>query len=98
MNPSATHGAVRVLVCESRKDSYKFYPSHRLRDHPQQQPPVRPSLNIGCTISALAITHRQIGDFQVIFGGAEQQIEIAEGIEVAEIGTVGRDHFIMLLA
>lgn len=47
-----------------------------------------PALDIGFTIDAFAVTDGDIDDFRVDFGSPEDQVEIAEGIEIAEVGAL----------
>ncbi len=54
-----------------------------------------PAMNVRRPISAGAIANREVHDSQVQFGGAKNQIEIAERVEVAETGAVARDRFII---
>lgn len=41
--------------------------------------------NVGFAVGAVAVAYRDVADFQVEQGGAEKQIEITEGIEVAKL-------------
>ena len=50
-----------------------------------------PALDVGGTIGALLVADRHVGDLEVQLGGAEQEVEVAEGIEVAEVGAIGGD-------
>src|SRR5687767_12254349 len=74
---------------------YKFQAHGGEPDHPQQEPTVAPARNIGFAISAGTVTDRQVEHAQIQLGGAEEQVEIAEWIEVAEVGTVARDLFVL---
>ena len=49
-------------------------------------------------VGALAVADRQVDDLQVQLGGAEEQVEVAERIEVAEVGAVGGDALVVGLA
>ena len=73
----------------------KFDPPCGKRDHSQQQNTVFPAGDIGSTVGAFAVANGQVNDFAVKPGRAENQVIITEGVEVAKIGTVGRDHFIV---
>lgn len=54
-----------------------------------------PAGDVGCTIGALAIADGEIDDLEVEFGGSEDQVEIAEGIEIAKVGAVGCYFFVV---
>lgn len=54
-----------------------------------------PAIYIGITICSKAIAYRHLGNFQVQFGSAEQQVEITEWIEVAKILTIGGNELIV---
>ena len=54
-----------------------------------------PARNVGGAIGAVTITDGEINDLAVMFCRAEDQIEIAEGVEVAKVGAVGRDFFVV---
>ena len=56
-----------------------------------------PSLDVCFAVGALAITNRHVADFKVQMIRPENQIEIAEGIEVAEVGPVRRDAHVIVL-
>jgi hypothetical protein len=47
---------------------------------------VLPSADIGRTVDALAVVDRQIDHLQIEFGRSEQEIKVAERIEVAKKG------------
>src|SRR5579859_8067354 len=57
-------------------------------DHLQQQPAMPPALNIGLPITSRPVTDGDLHDLEVEPRGAEQQIEVAEGIEIPEVGAV----------
>ena len=44
--------------------------------HAQQQPAVAPALDVGRAVGAFLVADRHIGDLQVEFGGAKEQVEI----------------------
>ncbi len=58
-------------------------------DHAQQQQAVAPSLDVGDAVGALPVADRPVDDFAVEFGRAEEQVEVAERVEVAEGAGVG---------
>ena len=60
-------------------------------DHAQQQPAVPEARDVGFAVFARGVADRHFGGLQVELGGAEDQVEIAERIELAEIGAVARD-------
>src|SRR6185437_4822269 len=77
---------------------YEFNFSHRLRHHLQEQHSVTPALDVGVPVGALAVADGKVDNLQVIFGGAEDQIEIAERVDLPEITAVGGDDFVIVAA
>src|SRR6185295_20079494 len=61
----------------------------------QQQPAVPPALDVGLAVGARLIPNRQINDAEVEFGGAEQQVEITERIEITEVGAVAGNRLVI---
>src|SRR5262249_22832424 len=59
--------------------------------HAQKQPAVLEPADLGVAVRARAIAHRHLDDFQARPGGAEEQIEITERIEIAEVRPPGDD-------
>src|SRR5688572_8918416 len=55
-----------------------------------------PTLNISGAVSAVAIADWHVNNLEVQLGRPEQQVEIAEGVELPEIISVGRDGLIIL--
>ena len=53
-----------------------------------------PPLDVGRAVGALAVSDRQLDDLEPELRGAEQQVEIAERIEVAEVCAVGRERLV----
>ena len=51
--------------------------------------------DLGLAVGARAIADRQLDDLQVLLGGAEEQVEVAERIEVAEEAAVGGDALVV---
>ena len=49
-----------------------------------------PALNVGVAIGAFAVADGQVDDLEIVFRRAEDEIEIAEGIEIAEVGAIAR--------
>src|SRR5207253_7187928 len=64
--------------------------------HAQEQQAVPPALNVRLAVGASLIADRQIDDPQVQLRRAEQEIKIAKRIEVAKIGAMARDGFVIL--
>src|SRR5262249_29171404 len=56
--------------------------------HLQEQPAVAEARDVGLAVRALMVAHRQVRDVQVEPSRAEQQVEVPEGVEVAEVGAV----------
>ena len=54
-----------------------------------------PPLDVGVAVCPLAIPDGKIHDSEIISCCAEEDIEIAERIEVAKIGTIGGNQFIV---
>ena len=63
--------------------------------HAQQQPAVAEARDVGLAVRALVVADGQVDDAQVEARGAEQQVEVAERIEVAEVGAVGGDALVV---
>ena len=40
--------------------------------------------------------NRRLDDLEILFGSTEDQIEIAKRIEIAKIGALARQHFVIL--
>ncbi|MFM1943589.1 MAG: hypothetical protein RI897_2571, partial [Verrucomicrobiota bacterium] len=55
-----------------------------------------PALDIGIAVGACAVADGEVEYAQVEFRGAEEEVEIAEGIEVTEVGAVFGDLFVVL--
>ena len=47
--------------------------------------------DLGAAVSAAGVAYGDFDDLQIQLGRAENKIEIAERIEIAEIGAVGDD-------
>lgn len=50
-----------------------------------------PAGDVGRAVGPLAVADGKVDDLQVEFCRAEDQVEVAKGVEIAEIGTVGGD-------
>ena len=57
-----------------------------------------PAINVGFAPHAFAVPNRHIDDLQIVFGGSENQVEIAERIDLPEVSPVSRDHFLVAAA
>src|SRR5688500_6365969 len=66
--------------------------------HPQQQRTVLEHLDLGIAEGACAIAHRHLHDAQTESRSAEQQVEVAEWIEVPKVAAVGGDPVVVPLA
>ena len=64
--------------------------------HFQQQPAVPKTRDLGLAESARLVMDRRFDDFQVLLRRAEDQIEVAERIEIAEIVALPRQHLVVL--
>src|SRR5262249_7928631 len=60
-------------------------------DHLQQQPAVTPALYVGFAVATGAVADRNLDDLAVQPRRPEEQIEVAEGVEVAEVAAPARD-------
>ena len=63
--------------------------------HTGEDDAVFPSLDVSVAIEPLLIANRYIYDFKVLLIGAKKQIEIAERIEIPEVGAAPVDTFIV---
>src|SRR5262249_15534526 len=54
-----------------------------------------PALDVSFPINALLVAYRLLNDLQIILCGAENQVEISERIDLAEVGSIGGDHVII---
>src|SRR5450759_4403827 len=84
-------GWVKISDKNDIPPSAKLEPTRGKNDHLQQQPAVPPALNVRFSIPAGTIANRHLHDLMTLAGGAEQQIEIPKGIEVAEITSASGD-------
>ncbi len=55
-----------------------------------------PALDIGIAVGACAVADGEVEDTEVEFSGTEQEVEVTEGIEVAEVGAVLGDFLVVL--
>ena len=53
------------------------------------------SVDFGFAVGATAVAHRHFHQFQIELACAQQQIEIAKGIKVAEEMPISRDFFVV---
>jgi hypothetical protein len=66
--------------------------------HLQQQPVVAKPGDLGLAEGPRLVVDRRLDDFEILFRGAEDQVEIAERIEIAEIVALARQHFVVFFA
>src|SRR5438105_13268664 len=66
------------------------------RRHLEEEPAVRKAADLRVAVRARAVPDGQVDDLHVEARGAEQEIEVAEGIEVAEEGAVAGDAIVVL--
>src|SRR5258707_9804784 len=64
--------------------------------HSDEDDAVFPSLDVGITVDSFLVANGDINNFKVLFVSAEKQVEIAERIEVPEVGTSPVDAFVVL--
>ena len=67
-----------------------LYLSKRENHHPEQQESVAETADLGLAVGPAPVADRNFDDFQVHLAGSEQQIEVAERIEIAEVRAVPR--------
>src|SRR4051794_9829112 len=53
--------------------------------HLQQEPAMAPALDVGLAVGPFPIADRQFDDLETELGRPEQQVEVTERIEVAEV-------------
>src|SRR5262249_10062643 len=58
--------------------------AERVHCHSQQLGPVSKAANFGFSVRPSAVADRQLDDLEILLGRAKQQIEVPEGVEVAE--------------
>ena len=63
--------------------------------HAQQQPAVPAAADVRVAVGPRAVAHRHVDDLQVQPGRAEEQVEVAEGVEVAEVRAAGGDPLVV---
>src|ERR1700686_1302276 len=66
------------------------------RRHAQQRRAVAEARDLGLPIGAGPVADRQLDDAQVLLGGAEDQVEVAERIDLAEEASGPRDALVVL--
>src|SRR4051812_7418830 len=81
----------RARVCSRKGESDILELARGHGRHPQEQPAALPARDVGLAVDALAVAHRDLADLQAQTGGAEDQVEVAVGIEVAEDVAIGGD-------
>src|SRR5258706_4190447 len=80
----------------SRESSEEPELAGRERAHLQEQPAVPEARDIGLSVFPLVVPDRQVDDAQVEPRRPEEQVEVAERIEVPEVSAVRRDPLIVL--
>src|SRR6195256_5432180 len=80
------------LICASNGFEFAIGEPH----HFQQQPAVAKPGDLGLAEGACLVMDRRLDDLEILFGGTEDQVEVAERIEVAEIATLPRQRLIIL--
>src|SRR5438034_7152848 len=66
-------------------------PTRRQQAHAQEEPAMAQALNAGGAVRTFEIADRQLGDLEVQPNRSEEEIEVAEGVEVPEILPIRRD-------
>jgi hypothetical protein len=59
--------------------------------HLKQQPAMSETTDICCAVSSRPICHGHFNDLKVLLYRSENKVEIAKGVKIAKIGTVGRN-------
>ena len=54
-----------------------------------------PALDVRSAILSLAVTNWQVHYFMIQFSGTEEEVEVAERIKVAKVGSVGRNQLLV---
>ncbi len=67
-----------------RRRSQRLHLSEREHEHASQKPAMAETVDLGLAIGAARVTHRHFDNLEVVLGRTEQQVEIAERVEVAE--------------
>src|SRR5207237_8177964 len=67
-----------------------------LGGHAEEEPPIGEAGDVGRPVGALAIADGNLHDAEVELGRAEDEIEVAEGIEVAEMRPARREPRVVL--
>src|SRR6202035_4003978 len=65
-------------------------------DHLQEQPAVPKTRYLGLAKGTRLVMDRRLDDFEILFRRGDDQVEIAERIEIAEIAALPRQHFVVL--
>src|SRR5512138_3074810 len=64
-------------------------------DHPQEQEAVAEALDVRLAVDPLPVAGRHVHDAEVLLRRPEDEVEVAERIEVAEVGPVRRDALVV---
>src|SRR6202000_2128811 len=95
-------GAMDCFVADAPRNDDTMSVLNRLQlaigepDHLQQQPAVAETRDLGLAEGARLVVDRRFDDFEILFCCAEDQIEIAERVEITEIGALPRQYFVVL--
>src|SRR6476659_4388276 len=91
-------GNPRLSGCSSQRvtiESYELQPAGCEQQHAKEEPPVTPALDVRRAVRPLPVPNWQVHDAQRQPRRAEEQIEVAERVEVAKISTVGGNPLIV---
>src|ERR1051326_1725532 len=75
--------------------SDEFEPPGRERAHAYQEKAVSPALNVRGSVGTFPVADRHLDDLETELGGAEQQIEVTERIEITEVAPIGGDALVL---
>ena len=81
--------------CKNSLVEFEFF--GRKGRHAQQHGAVLPARDVGGAVGTFVIADGQVNDLEVEPSRTEEQVEIAEGVKIAEDGAVGRDTVIVAL-
>jgi hypothetical protein len=76
---------------------YELDPPGCKGDHAEEQQSMPPAGDIRRAVGPLTVADGQVDDLQVELGRTEDQVEVAERVEVSKVGAVGGDLLIVLL-
>ena len=55
-----------------------------------------PTADVCVSISSFAVAYRHVENLQVKAGRTEEEVKIAEGVEVTQVRSIGRDFFVIV--